>query len=79
MKLETQGKVITVKADRDFYQKLITAYHAGRIVDLDEVLKHELMKVPISIASTNGALRTGTKAILADVMTKDVKLPPNKL
>ena len=55
---------------------MITAYHAGRLVDLYQVLSHELMNVPISIAQTNGMLRSGNKAIMQDVLTKDVECPP---
>ncbi|KAG1701285.1 SH3 and multiple ankyrin repeat domains protein 1 [Nymphon striatum] len=51
------------------------AYRAGRPVDLNNILNHELMKVPVSIADTSGTLRTGTKSILFDVLTKDVSCP----
>ena len=44
-------------------------------MDLDNILGHELMSVPISIAEANGSLRSGNKSILVDVLTKDVKCP----
>ncbi|KAG1664222.1 hypothetical protein GQR58_019901 [Nymphon striatum] len=72
----TETKDSTLKADRNILQRLITAYQAGRKVDLDMVLQHELLNVPISLAQTNRALRTGNKAILVDVMTKDIVCPP---
>ncbi|KAG1649705.1 UPF0764 protein C16orf89 [Nymphon striatum] len=71
-----KAKDATLKADRNILQRLITAYQAGRKVDLDMVLQHELLNVPISLAQTNRALRTGNKAILVDVMTKDIVCPP---
>jgi hypothetical protein len=39
------------------------------------VLKHELMNVPVSLAETNGCLRTGTKSVLADLLAIDVNCP----
>ena len=62
----------TLKADRTILQRLVTAFQAGRKVDLHHVLQHELMNIPISIANCDGSLRTGSKAILADVITRDV-------
>ena len=72
----SKGKMETLKADRNFSQRLITAYRAGRPVDLNNILNHELMKVPVSIADTSGKLRTGSKSIIFDVLTKDVSCPP---
>ncbi|MES9880098.1 MAG: hypothetical protein ABW185_04375 [Sedimenticola sp.] len=74
---EGKGNTSTMKVDRNILQRLITAYQAGRKVDLDEILQHELMPVPVAIASTNGSLRTGNKSVLADVMTKNVTCPPD--
>ena len=72
---DTKGKVTTLKADRTILQRLVTAFQAGRKVDLQHVLQHELMNIPISIANCDGSLRTGSKAILADVITRDVVCP----
>ncbi|KAG1682470.1 Retinal homeobox protein Rx1 [Nymphon striatum] len=71
----SKGKMETLKADRNFTQRLLMAYRAGRPVDLNNILNHELMKVPVSIADTSGTLRTGTKSILFDVLTKNVSCP----
>ena len=60
-----------LQADRSVLQRLIVAYGAGREVDLFNVLSHELMSVPISLAETNGKLRTGQKAPLADILAKE--------
>ena len=38
-------------------------------------MKHELMPVPISLAETNGELRTGQKSLLADVLTNGIECP----
>ena len=72
----SKGKMETLKADRNFIQRLITAYWAGRPVDLSKILNHELMKVPVSIADTYGKIPMGTKSILFDVLVKDVTCPP---
>ena len=71
---DPKGKVTTLKADRTILQRLVTAFQAGRKVDL-HVLQHELMNIPISIANCDGSLRTGSQAILADVITRDVVCP----
>ena len=73
--MDPKGKVTTLKADRTILQQLVTAFQAGRKVDLHHVLQHELMNIPISIANCNGSLRTGSKAILADVITRAVVCP----
>ena len=50
----------------------MTAYKAGRQVNLEQILQHELMPVPISLASTNGNLHTGNKSLLGDLLTHDI-------
>jgi len=69
------GKTSKVKADRNILQRLIVAYEAGRSVDLSRILTHELFVVPLALAEVNGQLRTGSKAILVDVLTADVPCP----
>ena len=77
------GKVKILKVDRSIMQRLIIAYEARRRVDLNQILCHELLPVPISIAEMNGDLRTGAKAKLTDVLTEEVTcvpvLDPNEL
>ena len=63
------------RADRSVLQRLLIACQAGREVDLLTVLSHELMPVPVSLAETNGKLRTGQKAVLANVLTNDTECP----
>ncbi|KAG1710438.1 hypothetical protein GQR58_002712 [Nymphon striatum] len=41
-----QGKTEALKSDRQIFQRLITAFQAGRPVNLDRILTHELLKVP---------------------------------
>ena len=67
-----KDKCTILRVDRNVLQRLIGAYGAGREVDLLNVLFHELMPVPISLVEMNGKLRTGQKALLADVITKGV-------
>ena len=62
-------KSTVVKADRDVLQRIVTAYDAGRKVDLPNILSHELMAVPLAIADTNGKLRTGNKAGLMELLS----------
>ena len=38
-----------LKADRNVLQHINTAYEAGRPVDLQAVLKHELLPAPVSL------------------------------
>lgn len=70
-----KDKRTILKADRNVLQRLVTAYEAGRPVDLPVVLKHELLPVPVSLAEMNGTLRTGNKSILADKLTEDIVCP----
>lgn len=72
-----------MKADRPILQRLIIAYEAGRRVNLDEILSHELLLVPIALALMNGDICTGYKAMLFQVLTKETlcipMLPPAEL
>ena len=64
-----------MKADRTILYRLVTAYEAGQQVNMQKVLKHELMPVPVSLAEMNQTLRTGNKSIPADVVTANVNCP----
>jgi len=52
---------------------MIIAYEAGRKVDLNQILQHELLPVPIALAEMNGDLRTASKALLAEAITENIK------
>ena len=67
----------TVKADRGILQRLVIAYEAGRPVNLQQILQHELMPVPISLAAMNGSLLSGNKSLLADTLASNVSTPAN--
>lgn len=69
------GKDKVFKADRSVLQRLVIAYQSGRSISLDEILHHELLPVPISLAEMNGKLRSGSKAVLSDVLTMETHCP----
>ena len=60
-----------VKTDRNTLHRIVTAFKAGREVNMSEILKHELMPVSIAIAETNGSLRSGNKSLLLDILLKN--------
>ncbi len=62
-----------LNADRSILYRLVTAYEAGRDVNLSAILQHELMPVPVSLAEMNRTMRTGNKSILVDVLTENVR------
>jgi hypothetical protein len=64
-----------INADRSLLYRLVTAYEAGRQVDMQTILQHELMPVPVSLAEMNQTLRTGNKSMLAEVLTEKVECP----
>ena len=74
---KTKGTQKVIKVDRNILQRLITAYKAKRPVNLEKILQHELMPVPVSLASTDGSLHSANKSILADVLTKALVTPPS--
>ena len=63
------------KADKDVMQRLITSYEGDRKVNIQNVMRHELIPVPISIAETDGSLRTGTTSTLATLLTHPFVCP----
>ncbi|KAL9976267.1 hypothetical protein ACROYT_G013549 [Oculina patagonica] len=69
-------KSAAIKADRNILQRIITAYDAGRSVDLPRILSHDLMAVPLAITDTNGQLRTGNKSVM---IQSSCRVGPNVL
>ena len=67
-----KNKILTFASLYDAEQ---TAYISGRSVNIDKILCHELLPVPLPLAQMNGDLRTGTKSILCDVLSADVPCP----
>jgi len=53
-------------------KRLIVAHEAGRPVDLSNVLKHELVSVPLSLTETDGSLRTGNKSVLMNFLAEGI-------
>ena len=47
---DVKGKQSTIKMDRNILQRFNTAYKAGREINLSNILLHELMSVPLSLA-----------------------------
>ena len=45
-----------IRADRLILQRPIKSYEAGRGINSDEILKHELLSVPVVLAEMNGNL-----------------------
>ena len=64
-----------IRADRLVLQRLISAYEARRGINLDEILKHELLPVPVALAEMNGNLLTGSKAILVQAIVSGISCP----
>jgi hypothetical protein len=71
----------TLDGKHTFHATQMAAWQRGigNILQLDkllpssrEILKHELMPVPIAIAETNGSLRSGNKSLLLDILLKNV-------
>ena len=65
----SKGKQNTIKVDRNILQWLITAYRAERDVNLENILQHELIKIPLSLATTDGSLHSTDKSVLANILT----------
>jgi hypothetical protein len=63
-----------LKTGRNILQRLVIAYKAGREVYLGQILKHELLPAPISIADTSGSLKSGNKSVLQNEILKDVEV-----
>ena len=72
-----QNKKKTIKAGRRLLQQLLTASFAGRKVDLNEVLQHELSSIPVSLAKANDDMNSTSKAEPAKIITKNEKILPN--
>ena len=54
-----------------------SAHRAGCEVTLNKILQHELMSVPLSLATNSGILHSANTFLLADVFTQDVTTPTN--
>ena len=72
---DVKRKQSTITMDRNIFQRLIIAYMTGRKVNLENILQHELMSVPLSLATINDTLHSPNKSLLANILTKNVLTP----
>ena len=54
---------------------MITAYNFGQKVDLTEILRSEMMPVPLALAKLDGSLNSGDKALLQKRLVGNVDCP----
>lgn len=66
----------SIKADRKLLQRLLTAVTAGRSVEMDSIVKHELSPVPLSLAKPGGQMNSTPKADLISILMSGVSIPP---
>ena len=64
-----QDKQKVMKTDRSVLHRLVVTYQAGRQVDINHLLEHDLIPVPVAIAEMNGTLKAGNKASLGEKLT----------
>jgi hypothetical protein len=65
----------TVKADRKLIQRLFNASQSGRKVDMQNILKHELSPMPLSLSKLDGEMNSTAKAEMLDILTKNIVIP----
>ena len=70
-----QHEMKSVKADRKLIQWLLNAVTAGRPVEMDSIMKHELSTVPLSIAKVGGDMHSTSKAELIDILKGQINIP----
>ena len=56
-------------------QRLLNAVTAGRPVEMDSIMKHELSTVPLSIAKVGGNMHSTSKAELIDILKGQINIP----
>ena len=64
-----------MKADRKLIQQLLNAVTAGRPVEMDSIMKHELSTVLLSIAKVGGDMHSTSKAELIDILKGHINIP----
>ena len=75
IKSKKKNQRLVVKADRNTLVRIITAYNMGLDVDLANILCSEMLPVPLSLATFNGELRTGVKALLQNRLLENIDCP----
>ena len=61
-----------VKADWKLIQQLFNAFRAGRKVELEKVLQHELSYLPPSLAKKDGPMNSTSKSDLLGILSMDI-------
>lgn len=74
-KVRSDKSATVVKAEKNVMQRIITAFDAGRKIDLLEILSHELTNVPVSVLDKYGCLRSGNKSLLSQVLSGGLERP----
>lgn len=69
----SQKKLINV--DRNYLQRLVMALEAGRKIDLQSILKHELHNFPLALVEPNGSMRSGDSTPFFNLLVKEVECP----
>ena len=74
---EKQSKKKLLKADRKLLQRLFNAASSGRSVQTADILKHELLPVPLSLAKPDGQMNQTSKSDLLSLLTTamDIETP----
>lgn len=65
----------TIKADRKLLQRLLNVVNAGRVINMLDILKHELSPVPLSLAKAGGDMNATPKAELLNILSANVDSP----
>ena len=75
VKNKEMEKKTVIKADRNFLVRIIKAYQFGQEVNLSEILRNEILPVPLSLAGLNGLLNPGDKALLQKKLLENIDCP----
>ena len=70
-----QHEIKSVTAHRKLIQWLLNADTAGRAVEMDSIMKHELSTVPLSIAKVGGDMHSTSKTELTDILKGQINIP----
>ena len=65
----------SIKADRKLMQRLLNAVTAGRSVEMESILKHELAPVLLSLAKLGGQMNSTPKAKLVSILMAGISVP----
>ena len=61
-------KTSVVKANRDLLRRVVVSMEAGREVDFDQLLEHELCDIPLSLANMDGSMISANKSQLNTIL-----------